>query len=396
LMVKRRDFLGGIAALAAAPALSRTSVAQDAKPVRIGFSLAKTGIFAAAAPSQLNAYLLWQEQTNAQGGLEIAGQGRRAIEFIQYDDQSNPTQAAKIYEKLISQDKVDLLLAPWGTPTHIAIAPVIERFKFPVIGNTAASVSLRDLKPGNIWFTTAAFPDRVGKELAAMAKANGVKSAALLTNVLPFSKEVKRFLEPALKEAGIAVPVNEEYPPDITDMTALLAKVKQANTDAVFSLSYPSDSPLYAKQAKELGLKAPFEFIMIGPAIDFFPKVVGTAANDIITIGHWTPKRNEAAKAFNEAYVARFKEMPDYLDTIEAYISCQILQQGAKVAGLDKDKLRDTFAKTRFDTINGPVQFTGVENLVTKTGFLQLQGNAPQQIWPPSDATAAYQPKTSW
>jgi branched-chain amino acid transport system substrate-binding protein len=396
-MVKRRDFLGGIAAFAAVPALSRASIAQGAKPVRIGFSLAKTGMFAAAVPSQLNAYLLWQEQTNAHGGLEIAGQGHRPIEFVQYDDQSNPAQAAKIYEKLISQDKVDLLLAPWGTPTHIAIAPVVERFKFPVIGNTAASVSLRDLKPGNIWFVTAAFPDRVGKELAAMAKANGVKSAALLTNVLPFSKEVKSFLEPGLKEAGIAVVVNEEYPPDITDMTAMLAKVKQANADAVFSLSYPSDSPLYARQAKELSIKAPFEFIMIGPAMDFFPKVVGpAAANDIITVGHWTPMRNDAAKAFNEAYVARFHEMPDYLDTIESYISCQILQQGAKAAGLDKVKLRETFAKTRFETINGPVQFTGVENLVTKTGFLQLQGNAPQLVWPRSDATAAYQPKTSW
>jgi branched-chain amino acid transport system substrate-binding protein len=257
-------------------------------------------------------------------------------------------------------------------------------------------VSLRDLKPGNIWFVTAAFPDRVGRELAAMAKANGVKSAALLTNVLPFSKEVKSFLEPALKANGIAIPVNEEYPPDITDMTALLIKVKQANPDAVLSLSYPSDSPLYAKQAKELGIKAPFEFIMIGPAIDFFAKVVGPAANNIVTVGHWTPMRNAAAKAFNEAYIARFNEIPDYLDTIEAYVSCQILQQGVKVAGLDKDKLRETFTKSRFETINGPIQFTGVENLVTKTGFLQLQGKLPQMVWPLADATAPYRPKTSW
>ncbi len=394
-MIKRRSFLLGSAAFAAAPALSSATSAA-ATPIRLGFSMAKTGMFAAAAPSQLNAYVLWQEQLNAKGGMEVAGQGRRPIEFVQYDDQSNPGQAAKIYEKLITQDKVDLLLAPWGTPTHIAIAPVIERFKFPIIGNTAASVALRDLKPGNIWFVTAAFPDRVGRELAKMAKAKGVKSVALLTNVLPFSKEVKGFLEPALKEAGITIAVNEEYPPDVTDMTALLSKVKQANTDAILSLSYPGDSVIYAKQAKELDLKAPFEFVLIGPTEDFFPKVVGSAANDIVTMGHWTPMRNAAAKAFNEAYIAKFKEKPDYLDTIESYISCQILQDAVARVGLDKAKLREAFSKDKFETINGPVQFTGIENLATKTGFLQLQGNTTQLVWPEAGATAPYQPKTSW
>ncbi len=394
--MKRRTFLKGTAAIAAIPMSSWSARAAQEKPIRLGFSMAKTGLFAAAAPSQLNAYMLWQQQVNAEGGLEIAGEGKRPIEYVQYDDQSNPGQAAKIYEKLITQDKVDLLLAPWGTPTHIAIASVIERFKFPLIGNTAASASLRDLKPGNIWFVTAAFPDRVGKELANFAKAKGIKSVALLTNVLPFSKEVKGFLEPALKEAGITIAVNEEYPPDLSDMTALLSKVKQAGTDGVLSLSYPSDSVLYVRQAKELDIKAPFEFVLIGPTEDFFPKVTGSASNNIVTMGHWTPMRNASAKAFYDAYVSKFHEMPDYLDTIESYVSCQILQESVRRAGLDKNKLRETISGTQFETINGPVKFTGVENLVTKTGFLQLQGGAPQLIWPESQATAPYQPKTAW
>lgn len=396
-MTSRRQFIAGMAAAAAAaPVLEARRAKAAAKPVRIGFSLAKTGIFAAAIPSQANSYELWKDQVNAAGGLEIAGQGRRPIEYIVYDDQSNPAQAAKIYEKLITGDKVDLLLAPWGTPTHIAIAPVVERFKFPVVGNTAASTALRDLKPGNIWFVTAAFPDRVGAELAKMLKAKGIKSVAVLTNVLPFSKEVKSFLIPALKGQGIEIKVDDEYPPDITDMTALIAKVKQANPDGVLTLAYPSDAPLYVRQAKEQGVKATFEFVMIGPAEDFFAKTLGSAANDIVTVGHWTPKRNAAAAAFNEAYKAKFKENPDYLDSIEPYVSCQILQQAVKTAGLDRNKIRNAIAHDRFDTINGPIQFKGVENIVTKTGFLQLQNGLPQMVWPAEDATAPYQPKTSW
>ncbi|HEY8015138.1 MAG TPA: amino acid ABC transporter substrate-binding protein [Dongiaceae bacterium] len=371
--------------------------AQAADPVRIGFSISKTGLFAAAAPSQLNAYELWRDQVNAQGGLDVGGT-KRPIEFVVYDDQSNPAQAVRIYEKLITDDKVDLLLAPWGTPIHFAIAPVLEKYKFPMVGNSAASAKLRDIKPGYIWFPTSAIPDKMGVELAAMLKANKVSSIALLSSVLPFSKEIKSFLLPALDKEGIKVLVNEEYPPDVTDMTAMLSAVKSAKPDGVIVLSYPSDSVLYAKQAKELGIDAPFEFVLVGPTMDFFQKVLGSASNDIVTIGHWSPSRKDwpLAKPFYDAYVARFHEIPDHLDSALAYISCEILQQAVAKAGLDHEKLREAIASTTFDTINGPIQFKGVENITTPTSFLQVQGDKIELVWPPSVATAPYQPKTSW
>ena len=395
-MTDRRSVIKGLAAAGLASALpAGRALAQAGKPVRIGFSIAKTGIFAAAAPSQLNSYDLWREQINAAGGLQV-GSEKRPIEYVQYDDQSNPSQAAKIYERLITEDKVDLLLAPWGTPMHIAVAPVLERLSFPVVGNTAASVKLRELKPGNIWFTTAAMPDRIARELAAMLKANGVKSVALLTNVLPFGKEIKGFLVPALQGAGISIAVNEEYPPDVKDMTALLTKVKQAKPDGVLALSYPGDSPLYVRQAKELGIDAGFQFVMIGPTMDFFPKLLGPAANNLVTVGEWSPARNARARAFHEAYIAKFKEKPDYLDSSLAFMSCEILEQAVKTAGLDRTKLRNAIAQGSFETINGTVKFKGVENAVTQTGFLQIQNDEMQQVWPPSLATAKYRPKTSW
>lgn len=391
----KRNFLAALGSLALS-AVTPTSWAQADKPVRIGFSIAKTGIFANAAPSQLNAYGLWKDAINASGGLDVGGKGKRQIEFVMYDDQSNPGQAARIYEKLISQDKVDLLLAPWGTPTHAAVAPILERFKFPMIGNSAASAKLRDLKPGYIWFVTAAFPDRVAKELAAMLKANGVQSVALLTNVLPFSKELKNFLEPALKEQQIALAVNVEYPPDIKDMTVQLSQVKKANPDAVLSLSYPEDSALYARQAKELGIGAKFQFLMVGPGMDFFPKLLGSSVNGIITMGHWAPSLNAQSMAFYNAYSQKFNEKPDYLDSAEAYVSCQILQQAVAKVGLERAALHDAISNGSFDTIFGAIKFTGMENRSTHTGFLQLQNGAPQLVWPPSMASAKLQPKAGW
>ena len=115
--------------------------AQAAEPVRIGYSIAKTGLFAQAAPSQITAYELWANQVNAAGGLDVAGE-RRPVELVWFDDESDPAKSAQIYEKLISDEKVDLLLAPWGTPHHLNVAGVVERHGFPMVGNTAASVAV--------------------------------------------------------------------------------------------------------------------------------------------------------------------------------------------------------------------------------------------------------------
>lgn len=392
--MNRRLFMS---ALLAAGLVLGVDAARAADPVRIGFSIAKTGLFADAAPSQLNAYELWREQVNAAGGLDVAGT-RRPVEFVVYDDQSNPGQAVRIYEKLITEDKVHLLLAPWGTPHHFALAPVLEKFQFPMVGNSAASAQLRDIKPGYIWFPTSAIPDRIGTELAAMLKANKAASVALLSNVLPFSKEIKSFLLPALKKEGIEVRVNEEYPPATKDMTAMLSAVKKARPDAVVTLSYPSDSVLYAKQAKEIGIEAPFEFVLVGPTMDFYQKVLGPSADNIVTVGHWSPSRTDwpRAKPFYDAYVKRFNESPDHLDSALAYMSCEILAQAVAKAGLDRARLREAIGTTTFDTINGPVRFNGVENVTTPTAFLQIQGGKIELVWPASIATAPYRPKTGW
>ncbi len=388
-MLKR---LMGAAAVVAIALVAGASLA--AEPVRIGFSIAQTGLFAAAAPSQLNAYELWKEQVNAAGGLDVGGE-KRPVEFVMYDDQSNPEQTVRIYEKLITEDRVDLLLAPWGTPMHFAISGVLEKHQFPMVGNSAASVQLRELKPGNIWFPTSAIPDRMAEELAKMLQANGAKSAAVLTNQLPFSLEIKQFLMPALEQAGISTPVNDEYPPDVKDMTALLGKVKAAAPDAVLALSYPNDSILYMNQAKEAGLTVPFQFVLVGPTIDFFGKMFGNDLDGIVTIGHWTPAKADwpRAKPFFDAYVAKFNANPDYLDSALAYMSCEILQQAVAKAGLDKDKLREAIASMTFDTINGPVKFEGVQNVTTPTSFLQFQDGQAQLVWPTEAATAPYKPR---
>jgi branched-chain amino acid transport system substrate-binding protein len=368
--------------------------AQAAEPVRIGYSIAKTGLFAQAAPSQITAYELWANQVNAAGGLDVAGE-RRPVELVWFDDESDPAKSAQIYEKLISDEKVDLLLAPWGTPHHLNVAGVVERHGFPMVGNTAASVAVREVQPGNIWFSTSAIPDRIGPELAALAKQSGVKSVAIIANVLPFAQENLQFLVPALEAEGIEIALNESYPPDISDMTGLLSQIKAAGVDGIIALSYPADSFLYMGQAREVGIDVSFEFLLVGPTISAFSQAFGDFADGIVTIGHWSPHQSKwsRAKPFFDAYVAAYEMSPDYLDTALAYMSCEILEQAVATAGLDRDKLRTAIASSTFDTINGEVSFEGVENAVTPTAFLQLQGGDMHLIWPKDIATAGFSPR---
>ena len=389
-------FIARLAAAAAVAAGVPGSPAGAADPVRIGYSLPKTGIFAPAAASQDNAYELWREQVNARGGLDVAGE-RRMVEFVKYDDQSNPGKVVQIYEKLVTGDKVDLVFAPWGTAHHFALAGFLERRKLPMMGNTAASVKIRDLDARYIWFPASGMPDDLATSLAKLMKEQNVGSAAVLTLQLPFSLEVRQHLLPALEKEGIEVVLAKEYPPTIKDMTAQLAQVRAADPDAVLSLSYPSDSVMYMKQAKALGLKAPFQLVLIGPSMPFFGKVVGDAADGIVTLGQWSPHQRKWSRAmpFLNAYKARFNDVPDYLDSALVYMSCEIVEQAVARAGLDHERLRAAYASGTFETIGGRISFDGVQ-ATAPTLISQVQGGEIHIIHPAEVATKPYRPKTGW
>ena len=387
-----------IALALAATLLATTITAASAQePVKIGYAISKTGPFAPAAHTQLQTYELWADQVAAAGGIDVGGT-KRPVKFISYDDQSDFSKAPAIYEKLITDDKVDLLLAPWGTPFHFSVVGILEKYQFPMVGNSAASVTIRDIKPGNIWFPTSAIPDRLAAELVKFLQAQKANTVAISTLQLPFSLEVKKFLMPALESSGLKVVVNDEYAPDVKDLTATLTKIKQAAPDAVLMLCYPPDGVLYLKGARELGIVSPFQLLLVGPADPFFEKTFGPNLDGIVTMGHWSPFQAKWPKArpFYDAYVKKFNEPPDYLDSALAWMSIEILEQAVKTAGLDKAKIRQAISTETFDTINGPVKFKGVENVITPTMFLQFQKGQAQIVWPVSEATAAFEPKPAW
>ena len=178
----------------------------------------------------------------------------------------------------------------------------------------------------------------------------------------------------------------------------VLTKVKNAKPDVVLAYTYPGDAVLYMKGAREVGVNATPQVVLLGPQYDFFAKIFGPARNGLVTMGHWTPLRTDwpTAKTFFDAFKARWKTNADYLDAPLAYMSVQILEQAVAKAGLDKNKLRKVISSTTFKSINGPVRFEGVQNVALPPMISQIQ-NGPQHIvWPPHKTTSKIIAKPAW
>jgi len=366
----------------------------------VGFSMSLTGKYAPGAEGQMLSYRLWEETVNKKGGIYVKKYGKNLpVKLVYYDDKSEPATAVRVYEKLITRDKVDVLFSPYGTSIHFAVAPLAERYKVPIVGSTAASVKLRDMKSKYFWFITSCLPDRQMRALVDLLKHLKIKSIAIIYAQELFPRENLQFLDPFVKDAGFNVLLRKDYPMGAKDLTSLLAQVKGKKPDALIALCYPAGSFTITTQAREVGVNAKFLFELVGPATGVFGPKFGAATEGIATMGHWSPKGKwPGAKDFYGQYAKKFNKKPDPLNSVLAYTQCQIIEQAIKAVGsFDKEKLRNYIANHEFQTINGPVKFSGPENLRTPSMILQWQQGNLEIIWPYKCATAdPLYPKPAW
>ncbi len=381
-------------------ALSFSAEAQVKDKIRIGFSISLTGNYAAGATDQMRAQELWLEKVNKKGGIFVKEFNKKLpVEFVYYDDKSEMATSVKIYEKLMTEDKVDLLLTPFSTTIVFAAIPIAEKYKIPMLGATASSIKIREMNAKYFWFITPTQPDMLMKSLVDFLKASQMKTAAVTYVQDLYQLENLQFLKPYLKDAGINTVLLKDYQFGTKDLTPLLSEVRANNPDAYIALNAYAETILLAKQSKEVNLQPKIFFSLLGPAGDFYTKVLGPASDGIMTMGQWNPKIKWAgAKEFNDDFLAKFKQRPNYLDSILPYQECEILEQAVTKAGsLNYEKIRDVIEKEEFTTAGGPVKFTGRENYRTPAMIDQLQGGQHEIVWPPEFATAKpIIPKPAW
>src|SRR6218665_910269 len=174
----KRTLLKGTAAAVGAATFAPHLLANQA-PVRIGYSVSRTGRWTGGAQvSQEPNYLLWAEQQNAAGGLDVKGV-RRKIELISSDDRSDTETVVRTYEKLMGSDKVDLVLPPWGSNANFAVAPLANRYGYPFLAPTALSRRLIEMKLP-YFFLMLQQPKPMMDALVDMLKAAGAKTIAVV------------------------------------------------------------------------------------------------------------------------------------------------------------------------------------------------------------------------
>ncbi|MCU0956364.1 MAG: amino acid ABC transporter substrate-binding protein [Hydrogenophaga sp.] len=396
VQTNRRLIIKGAAATVGAMTVAPQLLAQSA-PVRIGYTMARTGPWTGGAQtSQEPNYLLWAEQQNAKGGLDIKGV-KRPIELISSDDRSDVETCVRTYQKLMASDKVDLVLPPWGSNANFAVAPLANRLGYPFLAPTALSRRLVEMKLP-YFFLMLQQPAPMTNALVDMLKANGCKTLACVYVDDLFGLENYAALKVALQGSGIQMVEDKSYPGGVKDLSPVLRSIKDKNPDAFVGFTYPPDTILASRQSKEIGFNPKFFYASVGTAFPLYKNVMTPAgAEGVLGMGSWNSKTSPGAKAYFDAHLASQKKEPDRWASGACWASLEILTSAVKQVGLDRKAIRDYVAGTTHKTILGDIRFNGSENVGTPGSVGQWQNGEFEVVWPQSMATARLNPaKPNW
>jgi len=391
----RRLLTKGLALAAAGVAL-RVRAQGAERPVRIGYAIARSGPWAAGAQeSQEPNYILWAEQLNAAGGLDVKGR-RRPIELLGLDDHSDIDTCTRSYEKLMGGDKVDLILAPWGSSASFALAPIANRYGYPLLAPTALSRKLIDMNLP-YFFSLLQQPDKMMGALLDMLVAKGARSVVVMYMDDLFGFENLAALNLALKKTSLQVLDRKSYPLGVKDLAPMIRAFKALKPDAFIGITYPPDTFLASRQSREEGFNPSFFYTSVGTAFQLYKTVMQAGAEGVVGMGSWNAKTSAQAKAYFNAYVKRFNKQPDRWASGHCWAALQILEQVVAKVGLDRKALREQIANNEFRTMIGPIRFAGSENASVPGTVGQWQGSEFEIVWPPERATAPLvAPKPAW
>ncbi|MFN7411704.1 MAG: amino acid ABC transporter substrate-binding protein, partial [Pseudomonadota bacterium] len=361
-------------------------------------AMARTGPWSVGAQtSQEPNYLLWAEQVNAAGGLDVRGT-KRPIELISSDDQSNIETCVRTYEKLMGSDKVDLVLPPWGSNANFAVAPLANRFQYPFLAPTALSRRLVEMKLP-YFFLLLQQPKAMCEAIVDMFKANGIRTVACVYVDDLFGLENYAALKVALQGSGMNLVEDKSYPLGVKDLSPVLRSMKDKNPDAFIGLTYPPDTILASRQSKEIGFNPKFFYASVGTAFQLYRNVMQAGAEGVLGMGSWNQKTSPGAKAYFDAHVKRFgaAKEPDRWASGHCWAGLEILTAAVARVGLDRKAIRDYVAGTTHDTIVGKIRFAGSENVGTPGTVSQWQRGEFEVVWPKASATAPLNPaKPAW
>lgn len=359
-----------------------TGVTGGTPVIRLGAAVAMTGPLAKEGQLVKDGYEFWKNYVNQQGGIAVGGRKYR-VEILYYDDKSEAQTAAKLVEKLVTEDKVKFILGPMSSGITDATSSIGEKYRVLTIAPVAnadklysrgykylfgvlplASKYLHALEDMATTFNPR--PTRVAiispDDLFPLAAAEGAKAKA--------------------EELGLEVVYFGKYPKTARDLSPVLTEVKAKVPDIVLSTGYVSDAVTVVKQLKDLKFTPKILGFTNATAIPDFRAALGKDVEYVYGSEWWTPNMTwkdplfESAGKFAGLFKEQFKYDPTYHNA-SAAAAGHLLAMAMQQAGTTTDVEKVRAALTGLDTeiFFGKVKFNeqGV-NVAGASGVVQIQG----------------------
>ncbi|HEX3441155.1 MAG TPA: amino acid ABC transporter substrate-binding protein [Pseudolabrys sp.] len=380
--LKSRTFallVGAAAALAACATFVVSASAQSKEPIKIGFSMALTGPLAANGKQTLLGMKIWEEETNAAGGLI-----GRPVKLVYYDDQSNPSTVPGIYTKLLDVDKVDLVVSGYATNMVAPAMPVVMQKGKTFVSLFALDVN-NEFKYPKYFSVLPTGPDTKpsfteGLFQVAMQQTPKPTTVALTAEDAEFSRNACEGARSNAKKYGVNIVYDKSFPPGTTDFSPIVRALQAANADIVVVCSYPLSSVGITLAVNEANYKPKIiGGAMVGLQATVFKQKLGSKLNGIVNYETWVPSEKMMAPAadFFKKYQAR--AAGEGVDPLGYYLGgwgfAYVSALGEAIAGtksIDDNKIADYFRTHTFKTIMGDWSY-GPGGEWTKSGMMQVQ-----------------------
>jgi branched-chain amino acid transport system substrate-binding protein len=354
-----------ISALAVGAFILTSAAAQTGEPLKIGYSMALSGGLGPNGRSALLAQKIWEEDTNAKGGLL----GRR-VKLIYDDDQTNPATVPGIYGKLLDVDKVDLIIGPYGTNLQAPAMPIAMQRKKVFIGLLGTAVNSTFSYP-NYFSMAPNGPEpkqSYTKGFVDLAVRQNPKpqTVAIVAADAEFALNASEGARETVKAAGLTIVYDRRYPPTTTDLVPVVRAIAETNPDLVIVCSYPPDSVAMVRAVNEVGFKPKMiGGAMVGLQSTAIKARLGPLLNGWTNYDAWLPVPkmqfagvDELMKKYQARAVVEGVDVLGYYMAPWGYAQLQVLEQAvAATESLDDVRLGDYIRASNFKTVVGDVRF---------------------------------------
>jgi branched-chain amino acid transport system substrate-binding protein len=366
-------------ALAVVALFLTATTAWSADTIVLGTAISQTGKYAREGKFYVDAYQITVDAVNGAGGVKVGGKAYK-LELKIYDDQSDPNLSARLFTRLVTSDKVNLLLGPYSSGITIPASSVSEKYEVPMIQGGGASGQIFSRGYKYIFGTLPKAEFYFQSVVEAAVKMDPpVKTAALLYSNEAFDRSVGEGTRQWLKEHKVEKVYDEEYQPATQDFTSILAVIKSKNPDLILLAGHEENTLNFIRQAQASDISPKMWVFTVGPPTGDFRKTLGKAAEYVYGITPWLEDMEIGGEVFRSARVfgKQFKERFGYeADYHVASGAADVLAYKfaiEKANSLDPKKVRDALASLDVETLYGRVKFDETGQIAMGQVLLQIQ-----------------------